>query len=348
MHPTNARSAFGFLPRLFLPGWLVIIGTLCLSSLRADVVSGTSSGTPLTLNITSSASLTALALPVSATTSALVAVPLAPSSGSAPGAYSTTGGPLNYNSPDASIGLNASTGALDVNTGVNTLSIGASVLTDAASSTVDGGSGSQTTSASAGLTGLSLNVGVISATIDPLVGPTIGLNTSALSITTGVISSFSQVTGAGDGSEMEASFSTSVENFNISLFGVSILSLAPSDLVANLEAGNPVNVVIDLGDAIISLPEGLSDLSVSGLIQITSEGIISEDVLSGSASASALTIGFQNINISAVIGGLTEVQTTVTGVVTAGDTMALQAAPEPSAALLAAGGRVILLYRRRR
>jgi hypothetical protein len=243
------------------------------------------------------------------------------------------------------VNLGASAAGLQVNAGVNTLSIGASLLTDSASSTVNGAAGSQTTTATAGVTGLNAQFGVLSATIDPLIGSTTLVNTSALSITTGVITSTSTVTAGGP---LDASFSNSVANFNISLFGVSILSFAPATLVADLQAGNPVNAVIDLDEVSISLPDGLTGLNASGLILISNSGIANDGLLAGSASASALTVGFQNINISAVVGGLITVQTHVSGTIGTASTSALQVVPEPTAAVLTAGALAGLLLRRRR
>jgi hypothetical protein len=334
-----------------LPAALILSTSLAIIPLQADVISGTSAGTPLTLNVTSTARLSALALPVSATTSVISTTPLATSSGSAPAPYSGSGGPIGYTAPTLTAGLNASTGVLDVNVGVNTVAIGATALTNSSSSNVNGVAGSKTTTATAGVTGLNVGFGAINATVDPAIGPTVNVNTTALSITTGVISSTSSVTGAGNGPAMDASFSNSVADFNISLLGVSILSFAPASLAADLAAGNPVNAVIDLEDVIITLPAGISSITATGLIQISNTGIATDGSLSGSASATALTLGFTNINISAVIGGLVTSQTTVNGTVTVANTSALQTAtavPEPSAALLTAGALTALVVLRRR
>jgi hypothetical protein len=299
------------------------------------------------LNVTSTASLTAVVVPVTATTS-VISTPLGATSGSAPSPYSTTGGPISFTPATTGVSLDASTGELDVDAGVNTIDIGATALTSLASSTVNGGAGSKSTTATAGVTGLNLGFGVVSATVDPAAGATIDVNSTALSITTGVITSTSTVTGPGDGSPLDASFSNSVADFNVSLFGVSILSFAPASIVADLAAGNPVNAVIDLEDVSIILPDGLSDLSASGLILISNAGTASDGILSGSASAIALNIGFQNINIGASVGGLITVQTQVNGIVSAANSSALQSVPEPSAALLSIGALTALVILRRR
>lgn len=336
-----------------LPAACLLASGLGLLSLHADVISGTSAGTPLTLNVTSTARLSALALPVSATTSVIATTPLATASGNAPSPYTNGGGPIDFTAPTLTVGLNASTGAVDVNVGVNTVAIGATALTNAASSTVNGGAGSKTTAATAGVTGLNVGFGAITATVDPLIGPTINVNTAALSITTGVITSTANVVGAGNGPAMDASFSNSVANFNISLLGVSILSFAPASLAGDLALGNPVTAVIDLEDVLISLPAGISSVTATGIIQISNAGTASDGALSGSASATALTLGFQNINISTVVGGLVTAQTTVNGVLTVANTSALQTAtavPEPSAVLLTIGAltAMVVLRRRRR
>lgn len=343
-----ASSTFRFRS---LPAACILASGFGLLTLQADVVSGTSAGTPLTLNVSSTARVSALALPVSATTSIISTTPLATSSGNAPNPYSVNGGPIGYTAPTLTAGLNAATGLVDVTVGLNTVAIGATALTNSASSTVNGGAGSKNTASTAGVTGLNLGFGALNATVDPAVGATININTDLLSITTGEITSTSGVVGDGAGAAMDASFSNSVANFNISLLGVSILSFAPTSLVADLEAGNPVNAVIDLEDVSITLPAGLSSLSASGLIEISNAGVASDGALSASASATALTIGFQNINISVLVGTLVTAQTTVNGVVTVANTSAIQTAtavPEPSAALLAAGGLTALVILRRR
>lgn len=340
MLPQTTRPSFNRRFRLSL----ALASLLGILPLYADVTGASSSGTPLTLNVTSITSLTAVVLPVSATSS-ILAVPQASVSGTAPNPYTASGGPLDYTSPTAGVNLDTSLAGLVVDVGVNTVAIGATALTNSASSTVNGGAGTRTTTASAGLTGLNVGFGVISAEIDPLIGSTTLVNTQALSITTGIITSTSTVMGEGP---LDASFSNSVAEFNLSLFGVSILSSAPSTLVADLEAGNPVNVVINLEEVEITLPAGLTDLVASGLIFLSNSGTANDGFLSGSASANALTVGFQNINISAVVGGLITVETEVNGTVATAGTEALQIVPEPSAALLVSGALAILAIRRRR
>lgn len=308
----------------------------------ADVGFGTSSGTPLMLNVTSTANLDAV---VSATTSVL-ATPLASASGTAPNTYSTSGGPIDYTAPTAGANLSI----LNVSAGVNTTAISANALTNSASSDVDGASGNRTTTSSASLTGLDVGFGAIDATIDNPVLPDINLDVAALSITTGLITSTSTVTGAGTGTAFDASFSNSVLDFDISIFGVSILSLAPVSLVADLEAGAPVNVTINLEDVVITLPDGLSNLNAFGLVTISNSGVTSDTIPSGSASATALTISLQGVSISADIGNLITVGTQVNGTISAAQTAAVQAVPEPSGVLLLAGSLAALLVfgRRRR
>lgn len=177
-----------------------------------------------------------------------------------------------------------------------------------------------------------------------MVGPTLNIATHALRITTGVITATSTVTGDDF---QEGSFSSSVADFNLSLFGVSLLYLAPS-LAADLEVGNPVNVVIELDGLEIALPAGLSNLSVSGSILVSNYGHAENGVSEGEAFSSALTLGFQNISISAVVGGLITVGTSVNGTLDVADTSAIQAVPEPSTTLLFAGALGVLALRRRR
>lgn len=343
LSPTRRSSLPCHFRRLFrLPFALACLAAI--SPAGAEVTGGASLGTPLTLNVTSTASLTLAVVPVSATTS-ILAVPQASVSGTAPSPYSASGGPIDYTSPTAGVDLATSAAGVSVDVGVNTVAIGATALTNSASSTVNGGAGSRTTTASAGVTGLNVGFGVISAEIAPLLDDLIVVNTQALSLTTGVITSTSTVDGAGP---LDASFSTSVADFTLSLFGVSILSFAPATLVADLQAGNPVDAVINLDEVSITLPEGLTGFNASGQILISNAGAANDGLLSGSASASALTVGFQNINIRAVVGGLITVDTAVNGTLEAANTQAMQIVPEPSAALLVSGALALLVTRRRR
>jgi hypothetical protein len=349
MMTTHGSSSFPILRRLLLPGGLAAAFALLSPPVHAQIESGESSGTPLSLNVSSAVSLNAPLLPVSGTSTVVAAVPLSTASGNAPAPYSEMGGPLNFTAPNASIGLNATSGLLNVNAGMTTLAIGASALTNTAQSTVDGGAGFQTTGANAGVAGLSVEFGLISATVDAPLSPEINVSVSALRITTGAITSLSEVSGAGTGENLDASFSTSVLDFDILLFGVSILPQIPIDLSADLEAGFPVEVTIDLAEISITLPAGLAALSASGLIRISNAGAGSADATLGSATGTALKLGFENISISAQIGGLIDANTSVSGLLTVGETEAvMQAVPEPATTLLAAGALVVLMIRRRR
>lgn len=346
-----ASALLSFRTRLrSLPAACLLASGLSMLSLHADVVSGTSAGTPLTLNVTSTARLSATSFPVSATTSVLATTPLATASGNAPNPYSVTGSPLTYNAPTLTAGINGSVpGVAAISSGLNTLAISGTTLTNSASSTVTGGPGNQTTTATAGMTGLNLGFGALNASVTlPLSAP-VTVNTTLLSITTGVITSTSSVQGLGNGTPMDGTFSSSVANFNISLLGVSILSLAPASLVVDLQQGNPVNTFITLDGVSISLPAGVSSVVASGTIQISNSGSAVDGILSSSASATALTIGFQNVNVSAVVNGTLTAQTSVNGIVTAANTAALQAAvPEPSTMLLSIGALTALVVMRRR
>lgn len=120
--------------------WFAFACVIGILPLRADLPEGTSSSTPLTLNVSSTVSLTAVVLPVSATTS-ILATPVPSVSGTAPGAYSVSGSPTNYTAPTAGVNLDTSLLGTTVDVNVGTLSIGATVLTNSASSTVDGSPG---------------------------------------------------------------------------------------------------------------------------------------------------------------------------------------------------------------
>lgn len=302
----------------------------------ADVTSGDSAGTALTLEVSSAVSLNYTSSTVSATTSVL-STPLPTSSGSAPSAYSQSSGPSAY----AQVGSGTSVSIPPFSSAsASTLNFSAGALRNLATSDVDDLPGMRVTTGSSSLQNLNLRFGTVSGA-----GMPGSLDTIRISAST--VSASATVTGAGTGTPFVASYLRSVVDFNIEIFGVSILSSFGGDLAANLANGVAVDVTLNLGSLSITVP-GLSSLNLSGFIRVSNAGLTTSNNEEGEASVAALRVDFQDIAVSASMGGVVNYASAMDGEVSVGEARAAQAVPEPATAILILAGTAAMLLRRRR
>ena len=322
---------------------------------QAAVNEGSSSSASLNLGVSSDVALQALLLSDDASAS-VYAQALTPASGTAPATYSVTHGPQVYAYSGATAGLgipNPIPFQPDLlSTTSQTMDLAVGALNDSASSNVNGASGLKTTSATSALTGLNLQFGVLSSAV---LGVPLAV-TAALSVTADALVSTAQVAGAGDGSAFASTASSSVTNFDILIFGASILPavelLTGVDVAGDLALGLAVDVTVDLSLITgLTLPAELANVSLTGEVRISNASLTTANVFGGTASATALSIEFLNTEINAdVVSGASVINTDLAlgGGFVAGQVTAAEAVPEPSSAMLLLGAGFLLASRLRR